>query len=57
VKVVTIDRRSGLLPFEGDTETLDEVFLDGTEPTTVVGSAPADPPLGADGGDAADQPE
>jgi penicillin-binding protein 1A len=56
VKVVTIDRRSGLLPFEGDTEVLDEVFLDGTEPTTVVGSAPVDPLLGTDGGDAADQP-
>jgi penicillin-binding protein 1A len=57
VKVVTIDRRSGLLPFEGDTEVLDEVFLDGTEPTTVVGSAPVDPLAGTDGGDAAEQPQ
>jgi penicillin-binding protein 1A len=39
VNVVTIDARSGLLPFEGDTETLDEVFLAGTEPTRVWGSA------------------
>jgi penicillin-binding protein 1A len=39
VRVVTIDARSGLLPFEGDTETLDEVFLDGTEPTVVAGAA------------------
>jgi hypothetical protein len=37
--VVNIDARTGLLPFEGDTETLDEVFLEGTEPKDVVGSA------------------
>ena len=39
VTTVTIDARSGLLPFEGDTETLDDVFLAGTEPTRVAGSA------------------
>jgi penicillin-binding protein 1A len=50
VRIVTIDRRSGLLPFEGDTETLDEVFLEGTEPTTVVGSAPVESPPGPDDG-------
>jgi penicillin-binding protein 1A len=40
VSVVTIDASSGLLPFEGDTATLDEVFLAGTEPSTVAGAAP-----------------
>jgi penicillin-binding protein 1A len=39
VSIVTIDARSGLLPFEGDTATLDEVFLEGTEPTVVMGAA------------------
>jgi penicillin-binding protein 1A len=43
VVVVNIDARSGLLPFEGDTETIDEVFLEGTEPKDVAGSAPAAP--------------
>jgi penicillin-binding protein 1A len=41
VNVVNIDARTGLLPFEGDTQTLDEVFLEGTEPKDVVGSPPA----------------
>jgi len=41
VNVVNIDLRTGLLPFEGDTETFDEVFLEGTEPKDVVGSVPA----------------
>jgi penicillin-binding protein 1A len=49
VNVVNIDAHTGLLPFEGDTETIDEVFLAGTEPTTVAGSAPA-PVTGEDGG-------
>jgi penicillin-binding protein 1A len=48
VRVVTIDARSGLLPFEGDTETLDEVFLEGTEPTIVAGSAVAAAPPDAE---------
>jgi penicillin-binding protein 1A len=56
VNVVTIDAHSGLLPFEGDTQTLDEVFLEGTEPTTVRGSAPIESPSWADGGDAKDEP-
>jgi penicillin-binding protein 1A len=43
VTAVTIDQRSGLLPFEGDTETFDEVFLTGTEPTRVAGSAAEEP--------------
>jgi penicillin-binding protein 1A len=47
VSAVTIDARSGLLPFEGDTETFDEVFLTGTEPTRVVGSAAEEPDAGA----------
>ncbi|MBX7192588.1 MAG: PBP1A family penicillin-binding protein [Sandaracinaceae bacterium] len=35
VVTVTIDRRTGLLPYAGQTEdTIDEVFLDGTAPTT-----------------------
>lgn len=49
VSVVTIDARSGLLPFEGDTDTLDEVFLEGTEPTAVAGAA-AVPETNADAG-------
>jgi penicillin-binding protein 1A len=40
VSVVNIDAHTGLLPFEGDSETIDEVFLLGTEPTQVAGSAP-----------------
>jgi penicillin-binding protein 1A len=56
VKVVTIDARSGFLPFEGDTETLDEVFLEGTEPTRLAGSTPLDPLSTIDGGDVADEP-
>jgi penicillin-binding protein 1A len=49
VNVVNIDTHSGLLPFEGDTETMDEVFLTGTEPTQVAGSAAA-PVTGEDAG-------
>jgi penicillin-binding protein 1A len=33
---VTIDAKSGKLPYSGDTETMDEVFLAGTEPTEVA---------------------
>ena len=32
---VTIDKATGMLPPEGDTDTLEEVFLAGTEPTEV----------------------
>ncbi len=48
VNAVTIDTRSGLLPFEGDTETFDEVFLAGTEPTRVAGSLPQEVLPGTD---------
>jgi penicillin-binding protein 1A len=33
---VTIDAKSGKLPYSGDTATVDEVFLAGTEPTEVA---------------------
>lgn len=33
VELVAIDKRTGGMPFEGDTEVVDEVFLTGTEPT------------------------
>ena len=39
VVVVRIDTRTGKLPYEGDAEAQDEVFLEGTEPTES-----ADPP-------------
>ncbi len=43
---VTIDAKTGKLPWPGDTETMDEVFLQGTEPTDTAdvpdgGAAPA----------------
>ncbi|HEY2513182.1 MAG TPA: PBP1A family penicillin-binding protein [Polyangiaceae bacterium] len=45
VVTVEIDAKSGKLPYPGDTETLNEVFLAGTEPTEV-----ANPYLPEDGG-------
>jgi penicillin-binding protein 1A len=36
VAVATIDPASGLLAYEGEPQTLDEVFLDGTVPTQVA---------------------
>ncbi|MEO8796904.1 MAG: PBP1A family penicillin-binding protein [Polyangiaceae bacterium] len=46
VTTVQIDTRTGMLPFDGDTEVMDEVFLQGTEPTTTTpidaGAPPAD---------------
>jgi penicillin-binding protein 1A len=33
VVAVTIDKTTGKLPYEGDTDTIEEVFLQGTEPT------------------------
>ncbi len=33
VTTVSIDTRTGKLPFDGDTDVMDEVFLAGTEPT------------------------
>jgi penicillin-binding protein 1A len=56
VVAVRIDRHSGKLPPEGDTDTMDEVFLAGTEPTEVAddtdgGAGGATPTnSGADGG-------
>ncbi len=40
VKTVTIDTHTGLLPPPGDPDTMDEVFLDGTEPTTETAAEP-----------------
>ncbi|MGH7286256.1 MAG: penicillin-binding protein 1A [Polyangiaceae bacterium] len=54
VVTVQIDSRTGKLPFDGDTTTMDEVFLQGTEPTDVsdtdagapssLQQLPSDPP-------------
>ncbi|HWL87053.1 MAG TPA: penicillin-binding transpeptidase domain-containing protein, partial [Polyangiaceae bacterium] len=46
VVTVRIDKQTGKLPLENDTDTMDEVFLAGTEPTE---SGPATV-VGADGG-------
>jgi hypothetical protein len=46
---VTIDQRTGDLPYPGDPDVIDEVFVAGTEPATI-----AEPPAqGADDGGAA----
>jgi penicillin-binding protein 1A len=50
VAAATIDAHTGLLPFEGDTETVDEVFLEGTEPKEVAGSVADVADGGADAG-------
>ncbi|HEX7665466.1 MAG TPA: penicillin-binding protein, partial [Polyangiaceae bacterium] len=44
VNTVQIDTRTGMLPFEGDTETMDEVFLQGTEPTDTTATDAGAPP-------------
>jgi penicillin-binding protein 1A len=49
VVTVSIDQRTGELPFADDTDVLDEVFLAGTEPTRV---AEPPPPGDAGAGDA-----
>jgi len=36
VDVVTIDKKTGKLPYDGDTDVMDEVFLPGTDPTDVA---------------------
>ncbi len=46
---VSIDTRTGKLPYEGDTEVMDEVFLSGTEPKDVA--TPPPPDAGAADGD------
>ncbi len=38
VETVTIDSKTGKLPYTDDTDTVDEVFLAGTEPTAVASS-------------------
>ncbi|MGH7438198.1 MAG: penicillin-binding protein 1A [Polyangiaceae bacterium] len=53
VTTVTIDQRTGKLPYPDDPDVLDEVFLAGTEPTAVAEPAPATP---ADGGAAGPAP-
>ena len=55
VITVTIDAKTGKLPYAGDTETMDEVFLAGTEPTEVAnpyldGGRPREPCGDVDGG-------
>jgi penicillin-binding protein 1A len=47
VSTVTIDQRTGALPYPDDPDVLDEVFLEGTEPTAT--SEPPPPP-GEDAG-------
>ncbi len=54
VITVEIDAKSGKLPYAGDTDTLNEVFLAGTEPTEVANPYPirrAPPPITAQGAD------
>jgi len=46
VDVVTIDKKTGKLPYDGDPDVMDEVFLPGTDPTDV-----ADPIVDAGGDD------
>jgi penicillin-binding protein 1A len=47
VSTVTIDQRTGALPYPDDPDVVDEVFLDGTEPTATADPAP---PPGDDAG-------
>ncbi|HEX3772313.1 MAG TPA: PBP1A family penicillin-binding protein [Polyangiaceae bacterium] len=47
VSTVTIDQRTGALPYPDDPDVLDEVFLEGTEPTA---TAEPPPPPGEDAG-------
>jgi penicillin-binding protein 1A len=47
---VSVDVHSGKLPFDGDTEVMDEVFLAGTEPTETTESPLVPGLLGGDGG-------
>jgi penicillin-binding protein 1A len=49
VVTAKIDTRTGKLPFDGDLETMDEVFLAGTEPTEV--GAEVKPVAATHGGD------
>ncbi len=47
VTTVTIDQRTGSLPYPDDPDVLDEVFLAGTEPTAVAEPAAASDDAGA----------
>ncbi len=53
VTTVTIDQRTGALPYPDDPEVLDEVFLAGTEPTA---TAEPPPPVADDAGAPDDAP-
>ncbi len=44
---VSIDKRTGLLPYDGDVDVIDELFLEGTEPKDVATPSEA---AGADAG-------
>jgi penicillin-binding protein 1A len=52
VASVEIDAKSGKLPYPGDTDTLTEVFLDGTEPTVVANPYLDDAGTNVEAGDA-----
>lgn len=45
ISQVTIDTRTGKLPYEGDTDVMEELFLAGTEPKDIA--TPAEPDAGA----------
>ena len=49
---VTIDKKTGKLPYQDDPDTMDEVFLAGTEPTEVGEPFAVDAGAPADDGDA-----
>ena len=50
VTTVTIDQRTGALPYPDDPDVLDEVFLAGTEPTATAEPPPPDDAGPPDGG-------
>ncbi len=56
VSTVTIDQRTGALPFPDDPDVLDEVFLAGTEPTVTAAPPPPDDAGVPDGASAAATP-
>ena len=56
VITVEIDGKSGKLPYPGDTDTLNEVFLAGTEPTEVANPYLPDPAT-APASSAGDEPD
>jgi penicillin-binding protein 1A len=49
ISEVTVDRRTGELPYPDDDDVVSEVFLAGTEPSVMALRAPA-PPASADAG-------